>query len=200
MNATAIDSPHIIALSGGIGAGKSTVAKILRVLGYPVYDCDSRAKALMDNNRAIIDEIALSIASDVVAADGSLIRPALAERVFGDSEALNRLNEIVHRHVLEDIKLWRASVDSKIAFIETAILYQSNIDKLVKAVWEVKAPVDVRVSRVIGRSGLSADQILKRINSQDSFVPELLHPLTVEIVNDSVKPLLPQVLDALSRI
>ena len=99
---------RFIAITGGIGSGKSTVSRCLTTLGYPVYDCDSQAKTLMDSNPEIISRIASEVCSEAVT-DGKINRTVLASAVFADIKKLHRLNEIVHGSVRADIRRWRES-------------------------------------------------------------------------------------------
>ncbi|MDE6309453.1 MAG: dephospho-CoA kinase, partial [Muribaculaceae bacterium] len=89
------NGPLIIAIAGGIGCGKSVVSEILRKMGHQVYDCDSRAKKLMED-ATIIQEIASHISKTVINPDGTLSRQRLGEIVFTDHEKLQLLNNIVH--------------------------------------------------------------------------------------------------------
>lgn len=185
----------LIAISGGIGSGKSMVCRVLRCMGYDVYDCDSEAKRLMDASNSMKSAIARDICADVII--GSKIdRKRLAEIVFSDSMMLDRLNTIVHSEVRSDILSW--SANKQIAFVETAILYQSGLDKLVNEVWEVTAPNALRVRRVMLRNGMSAEEVQRRINAQEDFEPESTHRCVKFIENDDLKPLLPRIIDCLN--
>ena len=166
----------LVGIAGCIGAGKSVVSRILDAMGYPVYDCDSRAKAIMDKDPRIHEQ---------------LCRRLLAETVFNDPLALGRLNTIVHAAVEADVSRWVQQQGSHFTFVESAILYQCRLAGMVDAVIEVTAPVELRVSRVVKRSELSRRQILDRIASQPA--PTCRHAHTFEIVNDDVTPILPQI-------
>lgn len=187
----------LTAITGGIGCGKSVVAEILRILGHEVYDCDSRAKLLMDSNQHIKDRIAAEICEEAILPSGSIDRAKLAEKVFADSARLENLNAIVHEAVRQDILEWASTRHN--AFIETAILYQSQLDRMVDHVWEVTAPARVRIERVMCRSAMTQEQVQARINSQDSFDAQRVHPDVSIIENDGVRPLLPQILHLLAR-
>lgn len=187
----------LTAITGGIGCGKSVVSEILRILGHEVYDCDSRAKSLMDSNQHIKDRIAAEICEEAILPSGSIDRAKLAEKVFADSTRLENLNEIVHAAVRQDILEWARN--RRNAFIETAILYQSQLDRMVDHVWEVTAPVRVRIERVMRRSAMTPEQVQARINSQDSFDAQRIHPDVCIIENDGIRPLLPQILHLLAR-
>ncbi|MCM1522518.1 MAG: dephospho-CoA kinase [Muribaculaceae bacterium] len=188
----------VIAVCGGIGSGKSVVCEVLRVMGHPVYDCDSEARAIMDSDISIKLEIFERIDSSCII-DGDIDRPRLSEIVFSDPEKLNTLNSIVHSAVKRHLSSWIDSQKSSLIFVETAILYQSGLDRMVDEVWEVTAPVSVRVSRVMRRNSLSEHQVLARIESQDTFEPESLHPEVHVIVNDGVCSLLLQIENLLAN-
>lgn len=183
----------LTAISGGIGCGKSVVSRMVAAMGFPVYDCDTRAARIMDEDDEIKARIAEQIHPDVLCADGSIDRPRLAGIVFADYEALRKLNVIVHAAVRSDVGRWCAEQTSPICFVETAILYQSGLDKMVDAVWEVDAPVDLRVERVMKRNGIGRSEVLARIESQERFVPDVRHACVSILVNDGVEPILPQV-------
>jgi dephospho-CoA kinase len=190
--------PTIISITGGIGSGKSVVSKILLTLGYSVYDCDSRAKSLMDNSDEIKAEIAQQISSEVVK-DGSINRPLLASIVFADKQKLSRLNSIVHTHVKRDLTAWaERKADAKIVFVETAILYGSGLHQVVDCDWRVIAPEEVRIARVIDRNKATREQVKQRIASQ-AQEESYRHISTLQIVNDNETPLLPQILELVNK-
>lgn len=190
----------LTAITGGIGSGKSIVSKILAAMGYPVYDCDSQAKLLMDQDDQIKKALCSEIHADCVRTDGSINRERLSEIVFGDAGALCRLNAIVHAAVRLDLKRWcGANIGSGRLFVETAILYQSGLDVMVDDVWSVDAPAELRIERVMARNSFSRQQVEARIASQDSYVPTILHPRVFSIINDGCIPLLPQIENLLGQ-
>lgn len=189
--------PNIIVITGGIGSGKSMVSRILRVIGYDVYDCDSRAKAIMGADSEIKRVISDDICADAVV-DGSINRQRLAEVVFANESLLERLNKVVHSAVRKDIAKW-AELHSP-AFVETAIMYQSGLDRMASQVWEVTAPKYLRIERVMLRSNLTREAVEQRISVQDSFIPESKHHSVVEVINDGTVALLPQVEQLLNQL
>jgi dephospho-CoA kinase len=199
---------RITAITGGIGTGKSVVSEILRAMGYPVYDCDSRAKHLMDSDENIKNEIAAQICRDAIDSEGHIDRRRLSEVVFADAEMLRRLNAIVHGAVRNDFIAWTEATDADMVWVETAILYESGFDRLVNAIWEVTAPEHLRIRRVMRRNALTADQVRARIRAQhrpteqsqsnshhteQSNVNADYKRVSI-IVNDEVQPMLPQIL------
>lgn len=185
--------PKVICISGGIGSGKSVVSRMLRAMGYPVYDTDSEAKRIMDEDTHIIQSISERIAAECVR-EGCIHRPTLASVVFSDPDKLAELNSIVHSAVRTDLAVWiDAQAKHDKVFVETAILYQSGLDKMVDEVWEVTAPEEVRIARVMARNGLTRAQVAARIQSQTLPPDTTLHPHTITLTNDNHTPLLPQV-------
>ncbi len=185
--------PRIIALSGGIGSGKSTVARVLKTWGFAVYDCDNRAKLIMDEDAEIKQRLIEDI-SPCIIVNGEIDRAALSEIVFNDKEKLRRLNAIVHAAVRADMKHWTdkfASGDT--VFVETAILYTSGLAADVDEELRVTAPKELRIARVQQRSNLSRCNIEARIASQslDEHPATPLRKLTI-IENAHTTPLLPQ--------
>lgn len=191
-----MSSTRLIAITGGIGSGKSVISDILRAMGHKVYDCDTRAKALMDTDESIKDDLINLISIDAVRNDRTIDRKLLSEIVFNDPDALSRLNSIVHKAVRADLRRWRDTSSDKTVWVETAILYASRLDREVDEVWEVTAPTELRVQRVMKRNSMSREQVLARISSQSTTAAQL-HPLTKSIVNDGVEPVLPQILSLL---
>ena len=191
-----MSSTRLIAITGGIGSGKSVISDILRAMGHKVYDCDTRAKALMDTDESIKDDLINLISIDAVRSDRTIDRKLLSEIVFNDPDALSRLNSIVHKAVRANLRRWRDTSSDKTVWVETAILYASRLDREVDEVWEVTAPTELRVQRVMKRNSMSREQVLARISSQSTTAAQL-HPLTKSIVNDGVEPVLPQILSLL---
>ncbi len=114
--------------------------------------------------------------------------------MFSDPDSLDRLNSITHAAVRADLNRWASGhCRHGIAFVETAILYQSGIDKMVGRVWEVTAPRDIRISRISIRNGWTTGEITARIDIQDSFIATDPHPRVDVIVNDGSSPILPRI-------
>lgn len=192
--------PRLIAIAGGIGSGKSVVLGILVAMGYQVYDCDSRAKALMDSSEEIKRHIAEEISSQAVTSDGTISRARLASEVFADKRKLEVLNGIVHGAVKRDIKDWAESLDVPFCWVESAIVYESGIDRMVDEVWMVDAPEELRINRVMSRNSMSREMVKARIEAQTWPEGRIPHPVTRILINDGVVPLLPQILGLLGRL
>lgn len=183
----------LVAITGGIGSGKSVVCRILRTLGYPVYDCDSRAKALMDADDTIKRRLTEEIDSLCVV-DGAIDRRRLAAVVFEDAEKLAMLNSMVHSAVRDDIAAWVGEQERNITFVETAILYESGLNTMVDAEWRVESPLELRIARTMKRSAMSRSEVEKRIAAQNIDAPAGVIPVRrFDIYNDETQALLPQI-------
>lgn len=193
----------LICISGGIGSGKSVVSRVLRCMGYEVFDCDSEAKKIMDSDTEIHRRLCEEIHAGAVQ-NGIVRRDVISSVVFSDSYKLERLNAIVHSAVraelLARVELHKAMTPCLPMFVETAILYQSGLNEIVDAEWEVTAPEAVRVDRVMARNGLSREQVLARIESQ-RFIPSEVarRPIRSVIINDGLTPILPRIVELLDE-
>ncbi len=186
-----------IGITGGIGSGKSVVSQLLRVMGYPVYDTDAEARRLMENSDEIRRQVTDAFGNDTYV-DGRLNRPLLAQRAFGNSEQIARLNAIVHPAVGRDFERWSREQGGELCFVESAILYESQLNRLVDSVWWVTAPRALRVHRVKQRSRLSDKEIDARMAAQMSDA-DLRECVTSIIDNDNTTSVIRSVLSLLSR-
>lgn len=162
-------SYEVIGITGGIGAGKSVVSRILRLKGYPVYDCDSEARSLMESSEEILAALQGRFGEECILECGGLNRGYIASRVFNDAEELTWLNALVHGAVREDVRDWvevHASAGKEILFVESAILYTSGLDKMCERIWLVTAPEEMRLERAMQRGGASEEDLRRRIESQ----------------------------------
>ena len=165
-----------IGLTGGIGSGKSTIAKQLRQMGYAVYDTDSEAKRLIVEDAAVRKQMIQLFGSDVYK-DGIYQTAFVAQRVFTDKSLLAQLNAIVHPAVRADILRWATMQDSPsfrkrlgvgLCFVECAILYQAGFDTLCDKVVAVTAPEEVRLARVLARDHSTIDKVRARMRAQEA--------------------------------
>lgn len=184
-----------IAITGGIGAGKSVVSRVLRALGYPVYDSDTAARHLVDSDTDIHACLCRDIHPAAVV-DGRVDRPLISSVVFADADALQRLNSIVHPRLVDDFVTWaRHHSGATHIFIETAILDTClPLHPHIDAIWQVEAPDDLRVARVVARSHLTPAQVRARIAAQHTPVAATLAAIPRHtILNDLRTPLLPRI-------
>ena len=187
----------LVAISGGIGSGKSVVSHLLTLLGYSVYDCDSRAKLLMNRSEDVKQELREAFGDDVITPQGMVNRDVLSKIIFGNAEALKTVNSIVHPRVVAEIMSLAGKCNDEYFFFETALPQESGLDKLADAVWLVTAPLEKRIERVIKRSGLTREQVMARIASQD--YSNIKNNRVEYIINDENKSLTNQLLTLLTK-
>lgn len=163
------DRPFIVGLTGGIGSGKSAAAARFAALGAEVVDTDAIAHALTAPGGEAIGPIREAFGDGVIAADGSLDRAAMRERVFGDEAARKRLETILHPMIRAESARRCAAAPSPYVVLAVPLLiesghWQSRCDR----VCVIDCPEDEQVRRVIARSGLTADQVRAIMATQAS--------------------------------
>ena len=180
-----------IGITGGIGAGKSLVAEIIKAMGYPVYNSDERAKELTESNPKIKEGL-IHFFREEIYQNGKLNKIALAKAIFSDESLREKVNALIHPIVREDFNLWAMAQNMELVFNESAILFETGSFKNFDAIILVHAPKELRIKRIIKRDNCSENDVLKRINTQ--FSDEEKYYLTeFRILNDENTPLLVQV-------
>lgn len=142
-----------IGLTGGIGSGKSTIARGLAQRGFAVYDCDREAKRIIETDKSVQSAI-IDLIGEAAFVEGKYNTAYVAQRVFAEPELLERLNAIIHPAVLNDLKALKdaKNQDPKAPlFVESAILFQAGLAPLCDKIIIVEAPEEVRIARTIGR-------------------------------------------------
>ena len=192
----------VVGLTGGMGTGKSVVARILRSLGHSVYSADERAKSLYLTDGTLKAEVEQRFGSAVFDSEGVLDRQALAKRVFGDDEELRALNALVHPAVARDFEQWKdrcASSGSKVVFREAAILFESGSDSDCDVVWAVSAPLEMRLARIGARNGWTRAEIDRRLVHQ--WPAEVVESHADEVIyNDGNTALVPFIISLLTNL
>ena len=154
-----------IGVTGGIGSGKSTVCELLRDRGVAVYDSDSRAKQLMAESEALREQLIAAFGAECYNAEG-LNRAFLASKVFGNEEALQQLNSIVHPAVRADFQTWAELQSSPYVVLESAILFEAGFESEVDATLAVMAPMPMRLERTMARDGVDKESVMRRMEHQ----------------------------------
>jgi len=189
----------LIAITGGIGAGKSVVAKVLKNIGYDVYDCDFEAKQLINTSPIIKKEFTCRFGNSIYNQEGIINKDILSSIIFNDHDVLRWVNSIVHPAVKDDIYNWLNSRKNCINFVETAILTEAGMQDMVNEVWNVTAPMETRISRVMKRNGITQDKVIERINAQSGILEGLNIPVRI-IINDDYTAILPQVAQLINNL
>ena len=157
----------VVGLTGGIGSGKSTIARQLRMMGYMVYDSDSQAKRIIVENLSVRKQL-IQLFGEEVFIDGVYQTNIVAQQVFADKCLLEKLNAIVHPAVRADIEKQKASMGvGELLFVECAILYSSGIHALCDRVVLVTAPEEIRLQRTIQRDHSTIDKVRARMRAQE---------------------------------
>ena len=168
-----------IGVTGGIGSGKSTVCRLLADMGAAVYDSDARAKALMNEDMALREALIEAFGEECYDEEG-LNRAYLAAQVFGNEEALARLNAIVHPAVRADFRAWAEMQKSTYVVLESAILFEAGFENEVDSTLAVMSPLEERVRRTMERDGATREEVLRRISHQMS--DDELHRLSAHTI------------------
>jgi dephospho-CoA kinase len=181
-----------VGLTGGIGSGKTTVAKIFELLGAPVYYADEAAKRIMNED----DELKRAIQKQFGEAaykSGELDRAYLSSKVFHDPFQLEILNALVHPATLRDAATWVDRQKTPYTIKEAALIFESNASEQLDYVIGVYAPASLRIKRTMERNGVPREEVVKRINNQiDERIKMKLCDFV--IYNDEEQLVIPQVL------
>lgn len=162
----------IIGLTGGSGAGKTTVAKILKNCGARILDADCVARQVVEPGQPALNEIEKEWQG--VVQNGRLDRKALAAIVFNSAEELHKLNAITHKYIIDKIRQEIEVCGAEIFVIDAIALFESGLSDLCSVTIAVIADKEVRVERIMARDNLPENEALMRINAQksDSFYIE----------------------------
>ncbi|MGC8750929.1 dephospho-CoA kinase [Hydrotalea sp.] len=180
-----------IGLTGGIGSGKTTVAKVFQVFQVPVLDADSVAKQLMEEDALLIQAITQQFGADAYI-NGKLNRKFIANIVFKDAKALQQLNAIVHPATIAYAQKWITQQQSPYVVKEAALFFESGTDKEMDYMVGVTAPLELRISRVMQRDNITREAVLNRMNKQMSENEKMARCHFV-IQNNEEKLLIPQI-------
>lgn len=183
-----------VGITGGIGTGKTTVAKIFSILGIPVYEADKEAKILVETNETIREGVIRLIGKEAYFENGEYNKKLVAGKVFNDQSLLKKLNQVIHPVVINDYKEWVKNQDQNLPYIikEAAIMdkIHSGVDKIIV----VTSPIELRVKRISKRdqrNRTEIENIIKNQRSEEGY----LSLADFEIRNNESEFLVPQVMD-----
>ena len=180
-----------IAVTGGIGSGKSYISHLLENMHIPVYNADNEAKRLTVSDAGIRGEL-IALLGEEVYKDGLLNKPLLASYLFSNPAHVLQINSIIHPRVRKDFTVWVERQEKcEIVGMESAILYEAGFQDTVDAVITVYAPVELRIQRAMYRDGASEEQVRARIAAQMDD-EEKRRRADFTVVNDGVQLLIPQ--------
>ena len=182
-----------VGITGGMGSGKSTVAKVFEVLGIPVYYADDAAKRLMNEDSKLKKALQKMFGAETYL-EGKLNRPYLSSKVFNNPEQLALLNSVVHPATIKDAEQWMLLQKTPYAIKEAALIFESGSQDQLDYVIGVSAPEPLRILRVMKRDNISRDAIKARMENQlnESIKMRLCNYV---VINDEQELVIPQVME-----
>lgn len=189
-----------VGVTGGIGSGKSTVCRIFKILGVPVYDSDSRARMLMNTHPDLKDKISHHFGKASYSEDGSLNRSYLADRVFSDADELEKLNALVHPAVKIDFDQWAAQQEADYVIKEAALLVETGSYRELDFLIVVTAPEEVRIDRILFRDDHRSVNQVKEILKKQYTDGEKIKYSDFLVNNDESHLIFPQILQIHTQI
>jgi len=188
-----------VGITGGIGSGKSTVCKVFRIMGIPVFEADPVAKQLMNTDPLIREQLVRLFGEAVYLPDQTIDRKHLAGIVFNDSSLLKKLNAIVHPAVQNAFDEWCLKQQSPYVLHEAAILFESGFYKFMDKTITIVVNENERIERVMKRDKITAELVKQRIKNQMND-EERIKLADFVISNNDNELIIPQILDINKKI
>ena len=182
-----------IGLTGGIGSGKTTVAKIFELLNVPVYYADEATKRLYHTDAALMASVKKHFGDNIYLA-GELNRSALAAIVFSDPEKLTLLNKLAHPPTIKDAGDWMNRQTATYIIKEAALLFESGSNIELDYIIGVRSSLELRIKRTMERDGITKDEVIKRMQGQMDEESKMKQCDFI-IENNEQELVIPQVLD-----
>ena len=181
-----------IGITGGIGSGKSTVAKVFETLGIPVYYADARAKVIMNEDPQLRKQLIQHFGAEAYK-DNELNRHFIASQVFNNEEKLATLNSVVHPITIADGINWMDAQTTPYALKEAALIFEAGAENVLDYVIGVSSPLELRIERVMRREDIEKEKVQERIDKQMNE-DEKMKLCDFIIYNDEKQLIIPQVL------
>ncbi len=192
-----------IGLTGGIATGKSTVSNYLKELAYPLIDADLIARQLVEHGQEGLERLVARFGREILDDSGALDRQALGQRLFGDAQLRQEVDQLLHPLIYEALEAESqrlAQAGAKLAFFDIPLLYETGYDQKMDQVWVVYLPHDLQVERLMARNSWSQDQAEAAIASQASIEAKRQRADLVIDNQGSLAVTFAQVDQALSRL
>ena len=182
-----------VGITGGIGSGKSFVSKIMEEKGFPVFDCDSRAKKLMAEDVYVRNKLISVVGQNVFEVKNKrngkqvwvLNKGVMTDFLFKDADNTKTINNIVHPRLAEVFEAWAKTQNKDMVFMEAAILFESGFDKLVDFTVLVFADEATRIRRAKNRDGCS-DEVVRQRMAQQMNANQLMNKVDYIIYNNDI--------------
>ena len=192
--------PKLIGITGGIGAGKSTVSSICKHLGFKVYNSDQRAKEIVSED-SIIKKKLISFFGNNIYKNGVLDRKFLSDKIFNDKSSLEQINSIIHPAVKKDFNSWVINnSNEKILFKESALLLESGAYKELDKIILIVSDKNLRVSRVLNRDQNRSKKEIESIIDKQIDEVDAIKYADIVIDNNHKKMLLPSVIKEIEKL
>ncbi len=192
--------PKLIGITGGIGAGKSTVSTICKHLGFKVYNSDQRAKEIVLED-SIIKKKLISFFGNNIYKNGVLNRKFLSDKIFNDKSSLKHINSIIHPAVKKDFNSWVTNnSNEKILFKESALLFESGAYKELDKIILIVSDKNLRVSRVLNRDQKRSKKEIESIIDKQIDEVDAIKYADIVIDNNHKKMLLPSVIKEIEKL
>lgn len=192
--------PKLIGITGGIGAGKSTVSTICKHLGFKVYNSDQRAKEIVSEDSTVKKKL-ISFFGNNVYKNGVLDRKFLSDKIFNDKSSLQQINSIIHPAVKKDFNCWVTNnSNEKILFKESALLFESGAYKELDKIILIVSDKNLRVSRVLNRDQKRSKKEIESIIDKQINEAEAIKFADIVIDNNHKKMLLPSVIREIEKL
>jgi dephospho-CoA kinase len=192
--------PKLIGITGGIGAGKSTVSTICKHLGFKVYNSDQRAKEIVSED-PIIKKKLISFFGNNIYKNGVLDRKFLSDKIFNDKSSLEQINSIIHPSVKKDFNSWVINnSNEKILFKESALLLESGAYKELDKIILIVSDKNLRVSRVLNRDQNRSKKEIESIIDKQIDEVDAIKYADIVIDNNHKKMLLPSVIKEIEKL
>jgi dephospho-CoA kinase len=192
--------PKLIGITGGIGAGKSTVSTICKHLGFKVYNSDQRAKEIVSED-SIIKKKLISFFGNNIYKNGVLDRKFLSDKIFNDKSSLEQINSIIHPAVKKDFNSWVINnSNEKILFKESALLLESGAYKELDKIILIVSDKNLRVSRVLNRDQKRSKKEIESIIDKQIDEVDAIKYADIVIDNNHKKMLLPSVIKEIEKL
>lgn len=183
-----------VGITGGIGSGKSLICKIFSKLNIPIYDADSRAKWLTNNDPEIRKKVIAEFGKESFNENG-LNREYVASKVFNNPSRLKKLNSIIHPAVAVDYEAWVNHQNTPYTIKEAALMFESGSYKMQDLIIAVSAPKELRISRVLSRDSFRSRKQIEDIIDKQISEEERIERSDFVVYNDESQLVIPQVIE-----
>lgn len=187
-----------IGLTGSIGSGKTTVSGIIESIGYPVFNSDFVAKEQLAT-KAVINKIVDKFGVNILSSNQTINKNELSRIVFSNKNNLNYLNSVIHPLVFDEFEQWKKRFNTKLVFMESAIIFEQKFENMFDQIICVWAPAELCINRCLQRDKTSIKDIKARLSNQMSSDYKREKSDFV-VINDEIKPILPQILNIIHEI